>query len=824
MQISLEWLSEFVDLKGIEPELIAYELTMSGLEVEGIEHAGAKFSNIVTAQIMEINPHPDADKLKLVTICNGTETKTVVCGAQNIELGQIVPFASIGSKVFSRKTGEMFELTPVKIRGVNSEGMLCSKDELGIENDLFVQEDGIFILNRFFPDVKIGENLEDVLDIKKDVIFHTAPTANRGDEMSVVGIARELSAIFNKKLNFSLLQPTTDLSIKDFEVEILDTDVCKYYSMGLLKDVKIKPSPKWMQDRLLSSGIRAINNVVDITNYVLLEYGQPLHAFDWDKVGNYLCVRRAKVHEKITTLDGMERDLTNDSVLIATKNEGVCVGGVFGGANSEVDANTVNIALESAYFVPSANRKSARSIGYRSEACARFERGVDIEMVKPALMRAMQLLVELADAKIDGIVETGENELENVDITLRFAQIKRLLGIEIEQEKCYEILERLGFTLLGKNESAAKFRTPSFRINDVTREIDLIEEISRIYGFDKIAPTLPKKTQSPEINFEEKLLKIVNDLFLGAGFNEAMSSSLIGEPLLKEFMMPYNKNEAVHVENAQSEDHTMLRQTMLANILQAVKYNFDNGQKNIWFYELGKIYFKKSPADVVNTGVAEIRTISGVISGEIDTAKWIKKPKTDFYTLKGVMESLFNTLGLTGRIQYKRPHESSENFNCLHPKRCAQVFLQAKTPVNLGVFGQIHPMLSDKHKFLQDVFVFELNLDEILKAVSSSTTVYKKISAFPQVQRDIAFITEKNIEHEQIEKIIKKSCDSSLFSGSELFDIYEGENIDPDRKSMAYRIKLQDKNATLTDEIVEIQIKNVKISLEKAFEGIQFRQ
>ena len=468
MKISLEWLNEYVDLSDVTPEQIAHELTMSGLEVEEIEKTGPKFSNIRVAQIKLIDQHPNADKLHLVTVDLGRETKTVVCGTQNIEEGQIIPYASVGSKVLDRKTGEQFELTPAKIRGVESQGMLCSQDELGLEN--MQEEDGILVLNRIYKDLTLGEPLEKVLDIKEDIVLDVAPTANRGDEMSVIGVARELCAIFNKKLQFSPLQATRDNSTDKFEVEILDKEGCKYYSAGLLKDVVIKPSPDWMQRRLEACGIRAINNVVDITNYVLLEYGCPLHAFDKDKLNGYLCVRRANEGETIVTLDEVERKTNSDTVLIATKEQAVCVGGVFGSANSEVDNNTKNIALEAAYFTPAQNRKSARSIGYRSEASARFERGVDIEMVKPALLRAMQLMVDLADAKVEGIVETGDNKLPEIDITLRFAQIKRILGSEIPAEKCVEILENLGFELLGKNEIAAKFKVPSFRIVDVYRD------------------------------------------------------------------------------------------------------------------------------------------------------------------------------------------------------------------------------------------------------------------------------------------------------------------------------------------------------------------
>lgn len=397
--------------------------------------------------------------------------------------------------------------------------------------------------------------------------------------MSVIGVARELSSLFNTPLKFSPLESTKDLSTDKFKVEIIDEDVCKYYSIGILKDIKIKPSPDWMQKRLLASGIRAINNVVDITNYVLLEYGTPLHAFDLNKLNGYLCVRRAKEGEKLVTLDGVERTLTTDSVLIATKEEGVCLGGVFGGANSEIDDNTTAIALEAAYFTPASNRKSARSAGYRSEASARFERGIDIEAVKPALMRAMQLLVELADAKIEGVVEAGNNKLEPVEITLRYPQIKRILGVEIAPEKCDSILENLGFKKLGGNALAAKFAVPSFRAYDVTREIDLIEEIARINGYDKISPTLPNKMQTPVITLEERVVKKVHNLMQSQGLNEIITSSLIGKPLLDKFMIPYDDSKALKVMNPVSEECTMLRETLAVSVLNCMKYNYDNGQK-----------------------------------------------------------------------------------------------------------------------------------------------------------------------------------------------------------------------------------------------------
>lgn len=818
MQVSKEWLNEFIDLSDISDEQIVHELTMSGLEVEEVEITKPKFSNIRVAKILEIDNHPNADKLHLVKVDIGTETKTVVCGAQNIEVGQIIPYASVGSKVLSRKTGEMFELTPAVIRGVESQGMLCSQDELGLEG--MQKEDGILVLNRIYDNLKLGEPLEKVLNIVEDTIFHVAPTANRGDQMSIIGVARELSAIFNKKMRFSYIQTDKDLAMKDFEVEIIDNDCALYYSIAVLKDIKIKPSPDWMQRRLLASGIRAINNVVDITNYVLMEYGLPLHSFDFDKLNGYLCVRRANDGETLVTLDEIERKLSTDTVLIATKEQGVCAAGVFGGANSGVDDNTKNIALEAAYFTPRTNRVSARSIGYRSDASARFERGVDIEAVKPALLRAIQLLIDYADAKLEGVVETGSNKAPNIEITLRFAQVKRILGIEIEPTRCIEILDKLGFELLGKNELAAKFKVPSFRVNDVTREIDLIEEIARINGYDKIEVTLPKKTVAPEFSLETQLISDIKNLFLGCGFYEAVNSSLIGEPLLKEFSLTYDKEKAVKVTNPQSEDHTMLRQTLIPNILTNTKYNISNGQKNVWLFEIGKKYLIEEPASRDYSGVKETRMLSGVMTGELNNKKWGAQKTIDFYSIKGVIENLFDMLGLSQRLVL----EPVCDVSYLHPGKSAAVKILGKNRNPIGYFGELHPILKGNMKLQQNVYLFELDLDEILANVNIQTVRYKKLPQFPEVQRDIAFIVPQEVSCADLVKTIKKAADNTLFIGSELFDVYQGSNIEEGFKSVAFRVKFQDTTQTLTDEIVDGQVNKIKDALKKSNDKILLRE
>ena len=826
MQVSLNWLNEFVDLSNVEASQIAHELTMSGLEVESVEDVKPSFTNIKTVKIEKIDAHPNSDRLHLVTVNTGSGLKTVVCGAQNIQEGQVVPYASVGSQVLDRKTGEMFTLTPAVIRGVESQGMLCSADELGVSERNYQEEDGILVLNRIFPDVELGKDVKDVLGFEKDTVIDVAPTANRGDQMSVIGVARELSSLFNTPLKFNPVECTKDLTTDKFKVEIKDKDVCKYYSIALLKNIKIKSSPDWMQKRLIASGVRAINNVVDITNYVMLEYGCPLHAFDADKLDGYLCVRRAEEGEKLVTLDEVERTLTTDSVLIATKDKGVCLGGVFGGANSEIDDNTTSLALEAAYFTPATNRKSARSAGYRSEASARFERGIDIEAVKPALMRAMQLLVEYADAEVIGVVEDGENKLEPLEITLRYPQIKRILGCEIASDRCDNILENLGFKKLGGNAAAAKFLVPSFRAYDVTREIDLIEEIARINGYDKISPTLPAKAQTPTITLEEKVIKRIHELLLSAGLNEIQTSSLIGKPMLDKFKIGYDDENAVKVLNAASEDYSMLRQTLSASVLNCMKYNFDNGQKNFWAYEIGKTYIKTSPADEKNTGVKETRVLEGVLTGEVQNSKWQIKTSTDFYTVKGIMENIFNDLEVSRRIKLAPLEETelAKDNNILHPYRTAVVMLLGKKPQPIGYFGQVHPTLIDKLKLNQDAFLFNLNLTELISAVKETVPRFKHLPQFPEVRRDIAFIINDDVTFDDIQKVIKSSVKQNIFKGSEIFDVYQGEHVEDGFKSVAFRIKMQDENATLTDEIIEQQMTSVREKLQKTYAQISFRE
>ncbi|MBR3889848.1 phenylalanine--tRNA ligase subunit beta, partial [bacterium] len=446
--------------------------------------------------------------------------------------------------------------------------------------------------------------------------------------------------------------------------------------------------------------------------------------------------------------------------------------------------------------------------------------------VAPGLRRALQLLVQYADAKIEGIVETGSYNIELPEITLRYSQVNKLLGCTIEYDKCQTILEHLGFEYIGGNEIAAKYRVPSFRAGDVTREVDLIEEIARIYGFDRIAPTLPNKTATPVITLEEKTKNKIHEIMRAYGLNEMVTSSLIGKPLLKQFDMSFDEENAVCVENPSSDEFTMLRQTMAASMLNCLKYNYDNGQKVFWGYELGKTYIRESEATEKSSGVKETQVLAGVITGETSNSKWQTNGTTDFYTVKGLVENLLNELGVAGRIKLMPIKESplADSHRALHPYKTAVMMLLGKTPQVVGYYGQVNPELRDKLKIKQDSFIFKLDVDMLISAINEKTTRYKKLPQYPEVQRDLAIIIPNKVSYTELEKAIQKGVQNNLFKGCDVFDVYQGEHIQEGFKSIACRIKMQDVNATLTDETVEAQMANVRAVLKKTFNEVSFRE
>jgi len=451
--------------------------------------------------------------------------------------------------------------------------------------------------------------------------------------------------------------------------------------------------------------------------------------------------------------------------------------------------------------------------------------------VKAGMQRAIDLLVQYADATVECVVSTGNAEYKPIEITLRFSEIKRILGCEIEKEKCVNILEKLGFTLLGKNDAAAKFEVPSFRAEDVTREIDLIEEIARINGYDKITPSLPSKSATPVISLEERVVKKVRTMMAGAGFDEVVTNSLIGEPLLNTFGIKFDKENAIYVENPQSEEYTMLRQTLAANMLNCLKYNWDNGQKNLWFYEFGKTYLKVAETDEKNAGVLETQVVAGIMCGNKENRKWSSNDSkvsgnVDFYSVKGVVDKILKEFNLDKRVKYQLLSESSlaESHTVLHPYKTAVLTLLGKKPQIVGYYGEVHPELAAKLKINQPAFLFKLDMDAVIASVNETVPRYKKLPQFPEVQRDLAAIIPAGYPWADLEKLVKKGVDNSLFNGCEIFDVYQGEHVQDGFKSVAFRVKMQDANSTLTDEIIEQQMANIRSVLKKSVSEISFRE
>jgi phenylalanyl-tRNA synthetase beta chain len=828
MLISLEWLNQYVNLDGLSPHAIAEALTNSGLEVESIEQTGGQFSGVVVGKITAVDPHPNADKLRLVTVDLKSETTQVVCGAPNVRQGLLIAFAKLGGQVLNRKDGSVFTLAAAKIRGVESCGMICSLDELGLTEQYPATEDGIWPLNGVVDESTLGQDLKEALKLESDTVLDVAPTANRGDLMSVVGVAREVAALFDRELHLPTVPHRSGGSQPNpIKIVLPDASVCQYYVGAMLAKVKMGPSPDWMVRRLQAAGVRAINNVVDITNYVMLETGQPLHAFDQLKLGlaGEVGVRRAHPEETLTTLDEVERTLSDQTVVITMNDRPVALAGVMGGYDTEIDDHSTQVFLESAYFTPVSNRRSAKSVGLRTEASARFERGVDPGACRTALLRAIDLLKDHAGAELHHISEASHLEMKDMEVGLRFKRLDTLLGIAIDHETVSRILRKLGFLLKpAKDHDRMMVAVPTFRQHDVSREIDLIEEVIRIYGYDKIPYTLPEKTVSVPRSLRRTLLNKVSRVMNGAGLQEVVSSSLIGDALLEKTGFSIDASQAVRVTNSHSEEHTLLRQSLLPNLLEIAKFNQAQGVEQVWIFELGRAYFKKGKPSVKHSGVAEKLHLSGLLLGDHHHGGWHQKAPTDFYTLKGLLENLLNEiLPTAAQVQY----ETEKGQRHLHPGKSARLVLSSPKGqshnVLLGYAGQLHPVLQEKLKFRQPVFVFELEMEPLYKTLKQFTRELKplRISAYPSVKRDMAFSAPETLSHQEILNIIQ-AVDMSHIRHVELFDEYRGEQLGEGQRSLAYRVTLQSDDATLTDAQIDQVMSTVKKRLADSA-PVQFR-
>jgi len=780
MKVSLKWLKEYVDIT-LPPADLANRLTMAGTEVKGMQVIGENWENIVVGQITAIKPHPNADRLTLPTIDVGTEQHTVVCGAPNLRVGDKVAFAYVGAQLIDGHTGQVFRLKPARIRGVESAGMACSEKELGISDS----HEGIIVLPAEAP---VGIPLADYLG---DVIFDLDITPNRPDCLSVIGIAREVAALTGQSLHLPEVsyEETASPIDRQISVEIAAPDLCPRYCASLITGVKVAESPKWMQQRLLACGMRPINNIVDITNYVMLEYGQPLHAFDYQRIrGKRIIVRCATDGEAIVTLDGVERVLSRDTLVIADEEGAVAIAGVMGGANSEVTEQTTSILLEAANFNPASIHHTSSLLRLPSEASMRFERGIRPELTLLGLKRATQLITQLAGGEVArGVVDVYPGRLERKPILLSSSEVKRVLGIQFSVEQIVGVLTSLGFDCKpAGSASEVRVVAPYWR-SDIHLPVDLVEEVARIIGYDKIPATmlsqpLPKQNPEPIINLKQKVERSLT----GYGFQEVITYSLTSLEMLKNLLPEPHPLEPMplRVANPMTADQEYLRPNLRATLLAALSANRRHEDGGIRLFELGRVYLPR-PEDLPD----EPEMVCGILSGSRLGRSWqVEDELLDFFDAKGVVEGLLSQLGVEASFE-----ECSDES--LHPNRRAAIVVAGS---RLGVVGELHPKVSQAFEISGAVYLFEVNLTELLP-FTLGHKVFQPIPRFPAVIRDMALVVSAEVTHRQVQDIITSF---PLVNRATLFDVYAGEQVPPGKKSLAYRIAFQSPTHTLTDEEV----------------------
>lgn len=783
MFVSYKWLQEYVDLSGISADELAEKITKSGIEVEGVEKKSEGLKGLVIGHVVEREPHPNADKLNVCQVDLGSETVQIVCGAPNVDKGQKVAVATVGAVLPGN-----FKIKKAKLRGEASHGMICSLKELGIDSKLVAKEyaTGIFV---FPSDVEVGTDALLALGLD-DEILELGLTPNRSDALSMLGVAYEVGAILGREVKWPEIS-TEEAAEKasDFiNIKVDNAEDNPLYIAKVIKDVKIGPSPLWMQTRLMASGIRPHNNVVDITNYVLLEYGQPLHAFDYDRLGSKeIVVRRAKDAEKIITLDEAERTLTAEHLVITNGTEPVAIAGVMGGANSEVRQDTTTVIIESAYFAGTVVRKASKDHGLRSEASARFEKGVDPARVRAAGERAAQLICEYAGGTVlAGTAEFDEMKMEPQVISITLDKINTLLGTSMTVSEVESIFTRLQFGVELDNETFIV--TVPTRRGDITIEADLVEEAARLYGYDNIPATLPIGETAPGrlTDYQLKRRK-TRSVLEGAGLNQAITYSLTSKEKAAQFAI--ENRESITLAMPMSEERSQLRLSIVPQLLEVLKYNNARSIDSLALYEIGAVFLKQDGEELPE----EREHIAAAMTGLWESHLWQgeKKP-VDFFVAKGILEALFSELGLNSQVEYRQ----AETIADMHPGRTAEILLNGRV---IGFIGQIHPTLQ-KELDLKETFIFELSFKDAAQA-NVAPIAYQVIPRFPSISRDIALVVDTNTVAGDIKKIIIEAG-GSLLKEVSIFDLYEGEHMEAGKKSLAYSLKYFDPERTLTDEEV----------------------
>ncbi len=801
MKISLNWLKYYVDLKGISTKEIVDKLTMSGLEVEDIIDQSAMYENFVVGFVKEKAKHPNADKLSLCKVSIGEEEFQVICGAPNVDAGQKVVFAKIGAIV---PKGE-FKITKAKIRGVESFGMICSEAELEISDD----HSGIMVLPN---DLKVGKPISEALNLN-DVILEIAITPNRSDALSHIGVARDLAAIFEREFKLPSVQlKKSSQKIDELaSVEIIDEENCPRYSSCVVTNVEIKESPEWLKKRLISIGLRPISNVVDVTNYVMYETGQPLHAFDLEKLGgNKIIVRSTEEISNFTTLDSKERKLPKNTLMICDAEKPVAIAGVMGGENSEISESTKNILLESAYFNPSSVRKTSKTLGLSTEASYRFERGIDPNNTLFSVERAAQLIAELSGGEIaDGVIDEYPNKIEPKEIKLRHERIKRILGYDISKDKVQNILTSLGLKIISETEKDLQVSVPTFR-PDIEREIDLIEEIARIYGYDNI-PTISKIniTLGHKVD-ESNFVTSLRDTAISLGLYE-----MINNPLQSETLANLVGNK-IALQNPQSLDMAYLRTSLIPGVLQVISNNIKVGEKNLLLFEIGDV-FNKISSDGIKSfdDFEEKKKIIIAITGKLTEKGWnLEERSFDFYYLKGIVNAIISKFSLDNVLNDSYYHDVNTIYDYHFTKNFS---IKSKNLIEkqIGVGGKVKKDVLKNFDINQDVYCFEFDIDELSKIEASSKAFVEPLK-YPKIFRDFAFIFGKDISYEEVKVFIKKKS-SALLKSVNLFDLFESESLGNNKKSMAFSLEYFDESRTLKEEEVEKDFVNLISLVTKNF-------
>lgn len=794
MKISLNWLKEYIDLSGISTTEIVDKLTMSGLEVEDVVDENELYKNFIVAEVKSVAKHPNADKLSVCEVFDGKEILQVICGAPNVAAGQKVVFAPIGTIIPNGN----FQIKKAKIRGIESNGMICAEDELLLSDD----HSGIMVLDENLP---AGKSISEALNLN-DVIFEIAVTPNRPDALSHIGVARDLSAIFNRELRIPELNlKESKLKATDVaSVEILDSENCPRYSAKVVLNVKIKESPEWLKNRLSKIGLRPINNVVDVTNFILHEIGQPLHAFDLDLLDRKKIIVKSTNEEKdFVTLDSKVRKLPKGTLMICDGNKEVAIAGIMGGENSEITSSTKNILIESAYFNPSSIRRTSKALQLITDSSYRFERGTDPSVTKYAAERAAQLISEISGGEIaEGIIDVYPALIERKEITLRYSRVTKILGYEISKEKIHQILSRLGIALKDLDENTLLASVPTFR-PDLEREIDLIEEIARVNGYDnipivpKISITLEQKTDQQK--FEDDVRNIISAL----GFFE-----MINNPLESEWEAKLSGNP-ITLANPQSAEMSCLRTSLLAGGLNSVKRNLNFGVKDMMLFEVGNVFSKKSDVEINSfDDISERQNLIIILSGRDEEKSWNTSEKYfDFYSLKGFVNSFIHKISLDNQLTDLYYSSENEIYSYYYTKNYNNQVV--------GIGGKVKKDVLNKFDINQDVFVFEFDLTA-LKQITPESRKYIEPPKYPKVIRDFAFIFDKKVQYLDVKNFILEKA-SKLLKKVELFDIFESESLGPDKKSMAFTLEYFDESRTLTEDEVEKDFNYLIAEISKKF-------